>query len=63
MSLCSYRKVIDVRLKKRAIRTSGEEETAFRIFLEVAKYDISSLFGLYIFIKDEFRDEVYSIGK
>ena len=63
MPLCSYRKSIDVRLKKRAIRTSGEEETTFRIFVKITKSDIPSLFCPYIFLQDEFEDEVCSIGK
>ena len=61
--LRSYRKVIEVRLKKRAIRTPGEEETTFGTFFKIFKIDIPSLFGPYIFLQDEFGDEVCSIGK
>ena len=57
------RKVIEVRLKKRVIRTSDEEETTFGTFLEIVKTDIPSLFGSYVFLQIEFGDEVYSIGK
>ena len=35
--LRSYRKVIEVTLKKRAIRTSGEEETTFGTFLKFSR--------------------------
>ena len=62
MPLCSYQKVIEVRLKKRAIRTSGEEEMTFETFLEVVKSDILSVIGPYVFLQDEFGGEVYFIG-
>ena len=35
--LCASRKVIEVWLKKCAIRTSGEENTTFGTFLELSK--------------------------
>ena len=49
--LCASRKVIEVWLKKRAIRTSGEEDMTFGTFLELSKLTYLHSLGYIYFYK------------